>query len=67
MSGRTSDRFIPQCIVPLSPIDATVAEIRRAAGRGHRGVIFPAEPMQLSNLPHINGAEYDPVWASARN
>ena len=60
---KTSNRFIPQCIVPLSPIDATVAEIRRAVGRGHRGVIFPAAPMQLGALPHINGAEYDPVWA----
>jgi uncharacterized protein len=60
---KVSDRFIPQCIVPLSPIEATVAEIRRAVGRGHRGVIFPAAPMQLAALPHINGAEYDPVWA----
>ena len=58
-----SKRFIPQCVVPLSPIEATVAEIRRAVGRGHRGVIFPAAPMQLASLPHINGAEYDPVWA----
>ncbi len=58
-----SERFIPQCIVPLSPIDATVAEIRRAVDRGHRGVIFPAAPMQLAALPHINSAEYDPVWA----
>jgi predicted TIM-barrel fold metal-dependent hydrolase len=58
-----SERFIPQCIVPLSPIDATVAEIRRSVGRGHRGVIFPAAPMQLAALPHINSAEYDPVWA----
>jgi len=49
--------------VPLSPIAATVAEIRRAVARGHRGVIFPAAPMQLRDLPHINGAEYDPVWA----
>lgn len=58
-----STRFIPQCIVPLSPFAATVAEIRRAVARGHCGVIFPAAPMQLRDLPHINGAEYDPVWA----
>ena len=32
------NRFIPQCIVPLSPIERAVAEIRRAVGRGHRGV-----------------------------
>ena len=63
----TSNRFIPQCVVPLSPIAATVAEIRRAVGRGHRGVIFPAAPMRLRGLPHINGPEYDPVWATCEN
>lgn len=62
-----SKRFIPQCIVPLSPIAATVAEIRRAVGRGHRGVIFPAAPMRLREIPHINGPEYDPVWATCEN
>ena len=59
----TSNRFIPQCIVPLSPVEATVREIKRAVTGGHRGVIFPAVPMHLRNLPHINGPEYDPVWA----
>ena len=62
----TSNRFIPQCVVPLSPINATVAEIRRAVGRGHRGVIFPAAPMQLGALPHINDADYNPVWATCQ-
>jgi uncharacterized protein len=59
----TNSRFIPQCIVPLSPVDATVSEIKRAVAGGHRGVIFPAEPMHLRNLPHINSSAYDPVWA----
>lgn len=63
----TSDRFIAQCIVPLSPIAATVAEIRRAVAGGHRGVIFPAAPMRLRDLPHINGPEYDPVWATCQD
>jgi predicted TIM-barrel fold metal-dependent hydrolase len=58
-----SPRFIPQCVVPLAPIETTVAEIRRAVGKGHRGVIFPATPMLLRELPHINEASYDPVWA----
>ena len=58
-----SPRFIPQCLVPLAPIEATVAEIRRAVGKGHRGVIFPATPMLLRDLPHINEPVYDPVWA----
>ena len=63
---RTNSRFIPQCIVPLSPVDATVSEIKRAVARGHRGVIFPAEPMHLRNLPHINSSAYDPVWAACQ-
>ncbi len=62
----TNSRFIPQCIVPLSPVDATVSEIERAVAGGHRGVIFPAEPTHLHNLPHINSSAYDPVWAACQ-
>jgi uncharacterized protein len=59
-----SDRFIPQCIVPIWPPEGTVAEIERAVAKGHRGVIFPALPMELRDIPHVAGPEYDPVWAS---
>ncbi|TMA95840.1 MAG: amidohydrolase [Deltaproteobacteria bacterium] len=62
----TNSRLIPQCIVPLSPVDATVGEIKRAVTGGHRGVIFPAEPTHLRNLPHINSSTYDPVWATCQ-
>jgi predicted TIM-barrel fold metal-dependent hydrolase len=59
----TSERFIAQCIVPLCPTAATVAEIRRAVAMGHRGVVFPAVPMDLREVPHIADPDYDPVWA----
>jgi predicted TIM-barrel fold metal-dependent hydrolase len=62
-----SDRFIPQCIVPIWPVEATVAEIRRAVGRGHRGVVFPAFPMHLRDLPHVGSTDYDPVWATCED
>jgi predicted TIM-barrel fold metal-dependent hydrolase len=58
-----SDRFIPQCIVPLGPTEATVGEIKRAVGSGHKGVVFPAAPMNLRKAPHINAPEYDPIWS----
>ena len=58
-----SERFIPQCIVPLGPIEATVAEIRRAVAMGHRGVVFPGVPMELRDLPHLGEPDWDPVWA----
>jgi predicted TIM-barrel fold metal-dependent hydrolase len=57
-----SNRFIPQCIIPLGSIDAAAAEIRRAVGRGHKGVVMPPVPRHLRELPHINDAYYDPIW-----
>jgi len=59
-----SDRFIPQCIVPVWPVEAAVAEIRRAVGRGHRGVIFPSVPMDLRDVPHPAEPDWDPVWSA---
>ncbi len=60
-----SDRFIPQCIIPVLPGDVAATEIRRAVAKGHRGVIFPAVPMHLrEGLPHINEPDYEPIWAT---
>jgi predicted TIM-barrel fold metal-dependent hydrolase len=64
---RVSDRFIPQCLAPLFPIDAAVKEIRRAVKNGHRGVIYPALPMELRDVPHINDPVYDPLWATCQD
>ncbi len=62
-----SDRFIPQCIVPVWPGEETAKEIRRAVAKGHKGVIFPAVPMHLrEDLPHINEPDYDPIWATCQ-
>lgn len=62
-----STRFIPQCIVPIWPMTATVQEIQRAVKKGHRGVIFPAIPMHLRDVPHINEPEYDALWAACQD
>jgi predicted TIM-barrel fold metal-dependent hydrolase len=61
-----SERFIPQCLAPLFPIGAAVEEIRRAVKNGHRGVIYPSVPMELRDVPHINDAVYDPLWAACQ-
>jgi predicted TIM-barrel fold metal-dependent hydrolase len=58
-----SPRFIPQCLTPLFPVESAVKEIRRAVASGHKGVIYPTNPMELRNVPHINDAVYDPLWA----
>jgi len=61
-----SDRFIPQCLTPLFPIDAAVEEIRRAVKNGHRGVIYPSVPMELRAVPHVNDSIYDPLWTACQ-
>jgi len=58
-----SPRFVPQCIAPIWPMERTVAEIRRAVAKGHKGVIYPASPMELRAVPHINEPVYDPLWS----
>jgi len=61
-----SERFVPQCITPLFPIEAVVNEVRRAVANGHKGVIYPSIPMELRDVPHINDAVYDPLWAACQ-
>jgi predicted TIM-barrel fold metal-dependent hydrolase len=61
-----SKRFIPQCLAPLFPIAAAIEEIRRAVKNGHRGVIYPSVPMELRDIPHINDAAYNPLWAACQ-
>jgi uncharacterized protein len=62
-----STRFVPQCIVPIWPMECTVAEIRRAVATGHKGIIYPASPMELRDVPHINEPVYDPLWAACED
>jgi len=62
--AHASDRFIPQCLAPIWPVEAAIAEIKRAVGRGHRGVIFPSLPMHLRKVPHVSDPEYDPFWSA---
>ena len=59
-----SDRFIPQCLAPIWPVEAAITEMKRSVGRGHRGVIFPSLPMHLRKVPHVSGPEYDPFWSA---
>lgn len=62
-----SPRLTPQCIVPVYPPDAAVAEIERAVAKGHRGVIYPAIPMHLRDVPHVNNPEYDAIWDACQS
>jgi predicted TIM-barrel fold metal-dependent hydrolase len=64
--ARVSKRFVPQCIVPLYPVEKTVGEIERAVAMGHKGIVFPGTPMHLREIPHMNDPEFDRVWATCQ-
>jgi uncharacterized protein len=62
---RASERFVPLAMVPLlGGIEPTVAEVKRAATLGHRGIVMFALPgLLVKDLPHIS----DPYWHSLWN
>jgi predicted TIM-barrel fold metal-dependent hydrolase len=60
-----SPRFVPQAILPVGSIEAAAAEAKRAAGRGHKGAIMPAQPSQINSAaPHLYTTAWDPLWAA---
>jgi predicted TIM-barrel fold metal-dependent hydrolase len=59
-----SERYVAQCVVPLGDVSAAVAEIRRSAERGHRGIVMVGNPSLIrADLPHVNEQHWDPIWA----
>ena len=63
-----SPRFVAQCLLPLTSVEAAVTELKRAVKQGHRGVVIPSVPMMLrEKQPHINEPFYDPIWAACQD
>ena len=63
------DRYVGLALIPYkSGIKATVAEIKRAIERGHKGIVMLAEPSQSAEgLPHINDPYWYPVWDACQD
>jgi predicted TIM-barrel fold metal-dependent hydrolase len=58
-----SPRFVPQCLLPVSSVGASRAELERAVGRGHRGAVMHPFPWHLRRgVPHIHDRAWDPLW-----
>ncbi|HVX19103.1 MAG TPA: amidohydrolase family protein [Acidimicrobiales bacterium] len=60
------DRYIPIMAVPFWDLDATVAEIERAADLGHKGIIMSGEPA-FWGLPKLTHPYWDGLWAAAQD
>jgi predicted TIM-barrel fold metal-dependent hydrolase len=57
-------RYIPLACVPFWDLAASVKEIERCAGMGHRGLIMSGYP-QLHGQPYLADLFWEPLWAAA--
>jgi predicted TIM-barrel fold metal-dependent hydrolase len=59
-------RFLPMAALPFWDVETSVKEIRRAAGMGHKGIVFGAYPEQWG-APPLTSRHWDPIWATAQD
>lgn len=57
-------RFVPIAGLPFWDLDASIAELERAAEIGHRGITFSQQP-HLYGVPHLTHDHWEPLWAAA--
>ena len=63
-----SPRFVPQCIVPISSVEAAKAEVERAVAKGHRRVVMPPFAWHINEgAPHLHDHAWDPLWATVQD
>jgi predicted TIM-barrel fold metal-dependent hydrolase len=60
-----SRRLLAISATPFWDVEASVAEVRRCADLGHRGVLFTGEP-QRYDLPYLGDEHWDPFWATVQ-
>ena len=58
-------RYIPVMAVPFWDVELSIAEMRRSAANGHRGIIFSQQP-DLYGCPPLGDRHWDPIWAAAQ-
>ena len=51
---------------PFWDVDLCVDEMRRAAERGHKGVLMTSQP-DVFDFPRLSDPHWDPVWAQAQD
>ena len=57
-------RLLPITSTPFWDVAAAVAEVRRCAAMGHRGVLFTGEP-QAFGQPLLGDPYWNPLWEAA--
>ena len=59
-----SRRLLPITSLPFWDIDAAVAEVRRCAAMGHKGILFTGEPHAFGQ-PVMGDPHWNPLWEVA--
>jgi predicted TIM-barrel fold metal-dependent hydrolase len=65
-SDAAPGRYVPLMTIPFWDMDAALAEMRRAADIGHKGIVFPAR-MGDFKLPDLGDGHWDPLWRQAQD
>jgi len=63
IQAESNNRLLPLPVMPAWSIDACVAEAKRVAGLGARGVNMTSDPDDLG-APDLASPEWDPLWAT---
>jgi predicted TIM-barrel fold metal-dependent hydrolase len=60
------DRLLPIVSLPFWDVEASVAEIERCVGAGHRGINFCNQP-EAFGQPNLWDQHWDPIWEAAKD
>ena len=58
-------RIYPMALLPWWDVDASVAEAKRCAGMGLRGININSDPHLYKDLPPLFDPHWDPLWRTA--
>ena len=61
-----ANRFVPVMALPFWDMEASIAEVDRAAKIGHKAVLFPSQPHDFGQ-PALCDPHWDPLWATAQD
>ena len=59
------NRLLPVMALPFWDVEASVKEIQRSAGKGHRAVLFGSRPESFGEPP-LAHKHWDPIWAATQ-
>ena len=63
--AQSNGRFYPMALLPWWNVEESVAEAKRCADMGLRGVNINSDPHLYNNLPPLGDTHWDPLWRAA--